>query len=147
MTEQIPYVLGFGFDATQSHVAMIRKERPDWQKGLLNGIGGHIEEGETPRQAMSREFKEETGVEISEEGWDLVTRLSGDNFIVYVFMAIGCNLSEVRTMTDEKVVVLGMDHLWRESQLGRMVSNAMWLLSLCLDPDLHKFAPITVQYK
>ena len=42
-------------------VLLIEKTRPNWQKGKLNGIGGHIEPGETPQQAAKREFDEETG--------------------------------------------------------------------------------------
>lgn len=141
------YVLGFGFDASMSNVAMIRKERPEWQKGYMNGIGGKIEEGESPRAAMSREFFEETGAEINEDAWDLVARLDGEDFLVYVFMCVGANLSEVSTQTDEQVVVMSVDSLWRESRMNQLVGNAMWLISLCRDPDADKFAPITVQYR
>ena len=40
---------------------VIKKERPVWQAGLLNAIGGHVEKGEYPVEAMQREFLEETG--------------------------------------------------------------------------------------
>lgn len=56
------FVVGFLFDPTLTHVLMIRKQRPDWMKGFLNGIGGHVEAGETFDEAMKREFYEETGV-------------------------------------------------------------------------------------
>ena len=39
MTE---YVVGFMLSIDGEDVALIRKERPAWQKGRLNGIGGHI---------------------------------------------------------------------------------------------------------
>lgn len=54
------YVLGFMFDPTLRKVLLVWKDRPTWQKGRLNGIGGHIEAGETPHEAMVREFEEET---------------------------------------------------------------------------------------
>lgn len=54
------YVLGFMFDHEEKHVLLIWKNRPKWQAGKLNGIGGKIEAGETPLQAMEREFTEET---------------------------------------------------------------------------------------
>jgi 8-oxo-dGTP diphosphatase len=64
------YVCGFLFtpeigDLQKQSVALIKKERPAWQKGLYNGIGGKVEVGETPHSAIHREFWEETGAHIS----------------------------------------------------------------------------------
>lgn len=59
---QVRYVLGFTFSPTFSHVLLLWKNRPAWQAGKLNGIGGKIEEGETAEEAMAREFTEETGI-------------------------------------------------------------------------------------
>jgi 8-oxo-dGTP diphosphatase len=61
---KVNYVVGFLFSDDLSKVVLIRKARPEWQKGLLNGPGGKIEKGETPVDAMYREFYEEAGVEI-----------------------------------------------------------------------------------
>lgn len=55
------FVLGFCFDIGYHNVLLIEKNRPPWQAGKLNGIGGKIEEGESPSGAMVREFQEETG--------------------------------------------------------------------------------------
>lgn len=44
---------------------LIRKNRPEWQRGLLNLPGGKIEKGETPEAAAIRELKEETGYNTS----------------------------------------------------------------------------------
>ena len=54
------YVLGFVFDADYRNILLMRKKWPPWQEGMINGLGGKIEEGETPRQAMEREIREET---------------------------------------------------------------------------------------
>jgi 8-oxo-dGTP diphosphatase len=56
------YVVGFLFSGDLYHVLLIRKNHPPWQAGKLNGVGGKIEEGETPRGAMQREFFEESGM-------------------------------------------------------------------------------------
>ena len=37
--------------------------------GKLNGLGGEVEPGESPRGAMSREFLEEAGVDINPLDW------------------------------------------------------------------------------
>jgi 8-oxo-dGTP pyrophosphatase MutT (NUDIX family) len=55
------YVLGFVFNRNLGRVLLVLKNRPAWQANKLNGIGGKIEVGETPLQAMEREFREETG--------------------------------------------------------------------------------------
>lgn len=55
------YVVGFLFDGL-GNVLLLQKNRPDWQKGKLNGIGGHVEEGESYDAAMAREFAEEAGL-------------------------------------------------------------------------------------
>lgn len=54
------YTLTFAFH--DKYVLLIRKAKPDWQAGLLNGIGGKVEFGEGILQATRREFYEETGL-------------------------------------------------------------------------------------
>lgn len=55
------YVMGFVFNTHRNKVLLIEKRRPDWMAGRWNGIGGHIEKGETPYEAIVRECNEETG--------------------------------------------------------------------------------------
>ena len=38
------------------------KKKNDMNQGKWLGVGGHVEEGETPFQAVVREVKEETGL-------------------------------------------------------------------------------------
>ena len=56
------YVAGFTFSENDTDVLLIEKQNPAWQRGFLNAVGGKIEPGEQPLEAMTREFKEETGV-------------------------------------------------------------------------------------
>jgi 8-oxo-dGTP diphosphatase len=42
------YACGFLFSLDRTRVLLIRKRRPAWQAGRLNGVGGKIEPGETP---------------------------------------------------------------------------------------------------
>lgn len=68
------------FDPRFHRVALIRKAKPEWQKGKLNGIGGKIEEGEGPFAAMVREFREETGVD--HRDWGTFAEMTGPDWSV-----------------------------------------------------------------
>jgi 8-oxo-dGTP pyrophosphatase MutT (NUDIX family) len=70
------YVAGLLFADVRSRVMLIRKSHPDWMRGKLNGVGGHIEPEERPHTAMCREFKEETGLNI--EQWKKFAVLVGN---------------------------------------------------------------------
>lgn len=72
----IEYVAGFLFSEDLTHVMLIKKEKPDWQKGLYNAVGGKIEKNETALQAINREVLEETGV--TGIDWKLSTILSSE---------------------------------------------------------------------
>jgi 8-oxo-dGTP pyrophosphatase MutT (NUDIX family) len=63
----INYCLGYAFFS--NYVVLIEKNRPDWQKNKLNGIGGKVEEGETGQDAMTREWVEETLLPFEKERW------------------------------------------------------------------------------
>src|SRR3954470_21452915 len=71
------YVCGFLFSPDRTRVLLIRKRRPAWQAGKLNGIGGKIEPGESPAQAMSREFREEAALDLPPDAWHEVLMLTG----------------------------------------------------------------------
>ena len=49
------YTLGFVFDSSQEKVLLVHKQRPAWQAGKVNGIGGKVELGETPHTGIVRE--------------------------------------------------------------------------------------------
>lgn len=82
------YVLGFVFDKDLKRVLLIKKQKPDWQKGKLNGIGGKIELNETPFAAMAREMKEEADLDIPTEKWTQYCILNGKDWIVYCFYSV-----------------------------------------------------------
>jgi 8-oxo-dGTP diphosphatase len=75
----VKYVAGFMFDLQRSVVLLVEKERPAWMQGYLNGIGGHVKEGESSIAAMVREFSEETGIATLNNEWVSYARLTGDN--------------------------------------------------------------------
>jgi hypothetical protein len=100
------YVLGFQFDQKGSNVALILKNRPEWQAGFWNGIGGHVEPQESPDGAMAREFYEETGMPQDHVVWHPFARL--DTWMrdrVFLFSSFSDQVGVVRTVTDEPVAV------------------------------------------
>lgn len=127
----IHYVLGFAFTQNRDRVALIWKMKgPPSVVGKLNGIGGKVEPDEIPRQAMVREFREETGVEIAEEEWKQFAVLKGQTWKVHCFCAFTDRAKDVRTVETEEVWVINTRTL-RDSP--HIVANLPVLLSIALD--------------
>lgn len=91
-------------------ILLIKKERPDWQKGKLNLIGGHVENGESYIEAAYREVFEETGLDIKKEPYpyeaiNFVGIITGSGYKVAVFYGEvpEWSVEKVKTKTDEEV--------------------------------------------
>lgn len=57
------YVLIHARQQNTDKVLLVHKNRPAWQKGRLNLVGGKVEKNETEVSAAMRELKEETGLQ------------------------------------------------------------------------------------
>ncbi len=57
----VPRTLIFGFRQDRVLLQRVPEGRSAWA-GLWNGVGGHVEQGESPAEAAQREFVEETGL-------------------------------------------------------------------------------------
>jgi 8-oxo-dGTP diphosphatase len=130
------YSLGFLFSYRLGTVILIEKTKPQWQKGLWNGVGGKIEEGETPIDCMRREFEEETG--IYHHSWNQYLTLSWDKATVNVFWAISpelrtldCNhITNARTMTDEVVSPVSVAYIMANQV--KCIDNLQYLIPLAI---------------
>ncbi len=129
MEEIIQYVAGFLFTPDQDQVVLISKNSPDWQVGMLGGVGGKIDPGELPRQAMSREFQQETGVKIASNEWKALARLEGFNFQVYFFFSISEKALQIKSPYSEFVALYPVNQTY---QLP-LIANLRWLIPLALD--------------
>ena len=124
----IRYVVGFCFNEDGTKVALLKKTKPAWQAGKLNGLGGKIEEGESPLQAMGREFKEESGV--GGLDWKARTVINNDHFSLTVFSCFDDRVFEVQTMEAEEVGIYCV------GATGNTIDNLKWIIPMLLDRDL-----------
>lgn len=108
------YVLGFMFSEDLDKLALIRKARPGWMAGRLNGIGGKVEPGENTLEAMRREFGEETGCQ-AWVPWSSFGEMRGDGWRVAMFTATG-DLTALRSATDEEVEIKRVCYLDRNEE-------------------------------
>ena len=122
----IEYVVGFLL--CENMVALIEKQRPEWQRGRLNGIGGHVEAGETAECAMIREFEEETGRLIPAWQHFCTLTASDNSWTVYFFTARVSRLIELQQPTDEIPrwrLISSLPHMG-----NRLVDNVRWLVPM-----------------
>lgn len=135
----IQYVAGFAFNAKETHVVLIKKQRPVWQAGKLNGPGGHCEivdgRPEEPSVAMDREFCEECGV--SGLSWALFATMRGkdirgkqplDDWTVSFFYAKDDRIFKATAKTSEEVIIYKLES-WGTAPV---LPNLRWLIPMAL---------------
>jgi 8-oxo-dGTP diphosphatase len=124
------YVLCFLYDKLYKNVALVHKIKPKWQSGKINGIGGKVEPGEMPITACSREFLEETGVEIPESEWSQFLTLSGAGFKIYAYVAANDRVFYCKTVEDEQIEVFKV----KDIDYSKCVDNLKWIIPLSASP-------------
>lgn len=127
-------VVGFAFDEDRKTVVLIRKQRPQWMAGKLNGVGGKVEPGESMLDAMIREFWEEAGVSTVTSDWDHFMTMDGRGWRIHYFrMFNNKKVAAAETLTDEQVVIVSATCFDRLNRDG--ISNLVWIVGLALDKD------------
>ena len=127
------------FDDFGERVVLIRKNRPEWQVGKANGVGGKVEPGELPMAAMVREFREETGVETTSFDWENFAVMTGTDFhdfeIAFYRGYSSLFLASAKTKTDEAIEIWETDAI----SINAMdpVPNLKWLVPMALTKNLH----------
>jgi 8-oxo-dGTP diphosphatase len=109
-------------------VVLIKKNRPNWQKGKLNGVGGLVRENENVKQAMIREFKEETAIE--HELWDrfAIGTSNDETERVHFYRTLSHKYDFVVTKEEEQVFIIPFDQL----NDFPLIYNLKWLIELAL---------------
>lgn len=93
------------------------KKKNDMNEGKWLGVGGHVELGETPFQAVVREVKEETGLDLKSAEYRCIINFVNDDYdeIIYQYTSsdfsgevIECNEGELKWIPKEEVLSLPM---------------------------------------
>jgi 8-oxo-dGTP diphosphatase len=114
------YVCGFMFNEDRNAVILIRKNRPAFQKGKLNGIGGKVEQ-------------EDSGVQTIANDWENFAYGSNDEFTVFFFRGSNTEyFQKAKTMETEEV---GRFYIGNGVDRSAM-ANLQWLipLAVCSEP-------------
>ena len=129
------YTVGFMFDKAGC-VLLLRKKKPAWQAGRLNGVGGKIENGETPLECMRREFREEANLDVAD--WEEVCAMEGKDgpdahWRVHIFKTFVDTFSEdlAYPQDGEPLETYHVNDLPEE-----VLPNLKWIIPLCLEDSL-----------
>jgi 8-oxo-dGTP diphosphatase len=132
VTAKREWVVGFLLDERADRVVLIRKNRPAWQAGKLNGVGGKVEPGDrTLNDAMEREFREEACVTVYP--WERYACLNWEEGVVHFYRAFVPDrlFDACQTVTDEPVEIHRVHELFAPGPLRDGVTpNLLWLVPL-----------------
>jgi 8-oxo-dGTP diphosphatase len=126
------YSLGFAISNDVSSVLLIKKIKPEWQRGKFNGIGGSIENCDNGDylNCMVREFMEETGVISDRENWHYVIEMCTPTSWSVMVYAIFMDITKARTITEEEVVIVPISSLLTRNDV---IPNLRWLVPMCIN--------------
>lgn len=132
------YVVGFMFNPAEDAVLLIRKTHPEWQAGKLNGIGGMIEDGEFPAEAMRRDFLEEVGIDHAD--WRQFCVL-GDarQWQIHFFSAVGL-IAKAKALSDEVPEIHCSMALPFDT-----IPNLKWLIPMALSMRFERAKEFSIQ--
>ena len=124
------YVVGFLFDNNGNQIVLLQKTHPEWQAGMFNGVGGKVEDDESPLRAMRRECEEEIGVEAT---WELFYVGEYEDHEIYFYRSFhDGDYMRATSQTDELVYKRRVDALESEMSHSR-VHGLEWLIPMALD--------------
>ena len=119
----------FLFDRNNRLIIYLRDAKPDIPfPNHWDLIGGHVEDGETPEQALVRETKEEIGVELKQ--WRFFRRyecLAGDAYpnIKFIYHAsIDCLAAELPLFEGQRLIGIAPQERF-DFRLANIVGNIL----------------------
>lgn len=144
------YTAGIAYNETG--LLLVLKDRPAWQSGNWNAIGGRVEYGEFPIDAMVREFHEETSIRIERDSWKCGVVLNGDTWHVHFFATrLPSDFRKVTSLPSRNDVGETLSWILWPSFWGgglKKIWNLNWIVPLCIDGAVSSDStPVYVQYK
>ncbi len=137
------YCLGFIFDQHFKSVLLMQKLRSpvglENMIGKLNGIGGKVEEGEMPYQAMIRECSEECGLDIKNWNYFLTLRARFGHVDCYYAVV---SLDELKSFKQKEDEILNTYSITEASALTMMLryyknyprmANLDWMIPMAIN--------------
>ena len=101
-----------GIITDNKEILLLKKNNPDWQRGLYNGIGGKVELNTTPLETIIKKCQEELGVNIS--NWiELDSEISSSGIEIVYFLTT-LNEGEIKNLqsqTDERSELFSINNL------------------------------------
>lgn len=132
------YCLGLAF--RDDDVLLMVKDHPEWQKGKLNGIGGHLERNEGFNEAMIREFKEETGVNTKFDDWKFFQRLTitdkDENEHIIFCLVLRPDFSLPTVFVERNNEAVQWFDLY-DLNIHNTVEHLPWIIQLALEHQRH----------
>ena len=101
-----------GIITDNKEILLLKKNNPDWQKGLYNGIGGKVELNTTPLETIIKKSEEDLGINIS--NWrELDSEISSSGIeIVYFLTTLNENeIKKLQSQTDERAELFSINNL------------------------------------
>ena len=126
------YTVGFLFSSDKKKVVLIRKNRPTWQSGRLNGVVGHVQDGETAEVCMHLEFHEGVWYNfLSAPTWHRYATMDSKDFVIDCFAATG-DVNACHGKTDEAIEIIEVNQI-NALRVVDMIENLPWLIAMAID--------------
>jgi len=112
----------------------MHKNRPDWQMGKVNGVGGKIEANEESTDCIVREVQEETGVQTQVENWAYFGEIHGKKWRVDLYAMLYFEATDNFTSTtDEKIEWFNINDL-----PDNILDNLNWIIPMAINKIKNK---------
>lgn len=143
-TDPKEYVLGCALCDYGTHVVTILKQKPKWQEGRWNLVGGKIEPTDkSPLAAMIREWEEETGCFLPIQAWSPLAFTQGVGWTMHVFMIRDRRIHLARTNESETVMVRRVADVLADPMV---LPSLKFYIPLALEAERGMLHPVNLRY-
>lgn len=130
------YVIGAIISKDLNDILVIHKTKgPPGVAGKINLPGGKIEKGEYPSQAIIREIKEETNLNI--KNWKEFAILKTEFGDIYCFYVVTNKIYNFKQIEEEKIEIINLDKVIDFNNIWYLktdvISNLRYLIPMALN--------------